>query len=199
MSKVLSIILSAVVLAVTHLLLLNFIESKKRRVPSQNLSKILKKDVENFEQDYDDDAMKNELLNYVQEMSSKNNTKTTLEMKPDTNKVEGANFYNKLSDADFGSNVFELDNFFKECTTNNCQFEPAPTEKNADKKEVAEPIVDKQSHESLYLSNTNDEKVEKSTLEKIQWKYDDERVMNGGEVFDGIFGYNSMDDQYALI
>ena len=41
MSKVLSIILSAVVLAVTHLLLLNFIESKKRRVPSQNLSKML--------------------------------------------------------------------------------------------------------------------------------------------------------------
>ena len=40
----------------------------------------------------------------------------------------------------------------------------------------------------MYLSNTNDEKVEKSTLEKIQLKYDDERVMNGGEVFDGIFG-----------
>ena len=57
--------------------------------------------------------MKNELLNYVQEMSEKNNTSTKLEIKPDTEKVEGSNFYNKLSVADFGDNVYELDRFSK--------------------------------------------------------------------------------------
>ena len=65
---------------------------------------------------------------------------------------------------------------------------------------VKEPsVVDRQSHESLYLSKTNDEKIQQSSLEKITWKYDDERVMNGGELFNGIHGYNSMDDQYSMI
>ena len=40
---------------------------------------------------------------------------------------------------------------------------------------------------------------EKPSLEKTQWKYDDERVMNGGEVFNGIFGYNSLEDNFATI
>ena len=39
----------------------------------------------------------------------------------------------------------------------------------------------------------------KPSLEKTQWKYDDERVMNGGEVFNGIFGYNSLEDNFATI
>ena len=131
--------------------------------------------------------MKNELLNYVQEMSEKNNTSTKLEIKPDTEKVEGSNFYNKLSVADFGDNVYELDRFFKECETGCCQFTPAPTEKMPEKMNVKEPsAVDRQSHESLYLSKTNDEKIQQSSLEKISWKYDDERVMNGGELFNGI-------------
>ena len=46
---------------------------------------------------------------------------------------------------------------------------------------------------------TQEKPKEENTLEKIQWKYDDERVMNGGEVFNGIFGYNSLDDNFATI
>tara|TARA_Y100001970_G_scaffold144845_1_gene177897 strand:+ start:1197 stop:1805 length:609 start_codon:yes stop_codon:yes gene_type:complete len=197
----LSILLSAVILGVTHLLLLNLIESNKRRVPSQNIAEFFKLGESDEEPEkYDDDDMKNELLNYVQEMSEKNNTSTKLEIKPDTEKVEGSNFYNKLSVADFGDNVYELDRFFKECETGNCQFTPAPTEKMPEKMSVKEPsAVDRQSHESLYLSKTNDEKIQQSSLEKITWKYDDERVMNGGELFNGIHGYNSMDDQYSMI
>ena len=197
----LSILLTAVILGVSHLLLLNLIESNKRRVPSQNIAEFFKLGESDEEPEkYDDDDMKNELLNYVQEMSEKNNTSTKLEIKPDTEKVEGSNFYNKLSVADFGDNVYELDRFFKECETGNCQFTPAPTEKMPEKMNVKEPnAVDRQSHESLYLSKTNDEKIQQSSLEKISWKYDDERVMNGGELFNGIHGYNSMDDQYSMI
>ena len=69
-----------------------------------------------------------------------------------------------------------------------------------EKMNVKEPnAVDRQSHESLYLSKTNDDKIQQSSLEKVSWKYDDERVMNGGELFNGIHGYNSMDDQYSMI
>ena len=157
----LSILLS-VILGVTHLLLLNLIESNKRRVPSQNIAEFFKLGESDEEPEkYDDDDMKNELLNYVQEMSEKNNT-SKLEIKPDTEKVEGSTFYNKLSVVDFGDNVYELDRFFKECETGNCQFTPAPTEKMPEKMSVKEPsVVDRQSHESLYLSKTNDEKFNK--------------------------------------
>ena len=75
----LSILLTAVILGVSHLLLLNLIESNKRRVPSQNIAEFFKLGESDEEPEkYDDDDMKNELLNYVQEMSEKNNTSTKL-------------------------------------------------------------------------------------------------------------------------
>ena len=184
MKQFLSVILTALVLIITHFLLLNFIELKKRRSPSQNIAKFLSLgNLEKFQPEIDSESMKNELLHYVQDIADKNNTTTKVEIEPATNKVEGSNFYNKLADSEFGNDEFGLDKYFKASDYSNCQFKPNPTEKMADKKDVVEekPVV------------------EKPTAEKTQWKYDDERVMNGGEVFNGIFGYNSLDDNFATI
>ena len=58
-----------------HLLLLNLIESNKRRVPSQNIAEFFKLGESDEESEkYNDDDMKNELHQTVQEMSEKNNT-----------------------------------------------------------------------------------------------------------------------------
>ena len=187
MKKFLSVVLSALILLITHFLLLNFIELKKRRSPSQNIAKFLSLgNLEEFQPEIDSESMKNELLNYVQDIAEKNNTTTKVEIKPATNKVEGSNFYNKLADSEFGNDEFGLDKYFKASDYSNCQFKPNPTENKAEIKKVAEPVVEEKPKEE-------------NTLEKIHWKYDDERVMNGGEVFNGIFGYNSLDDNYATI
>ena len=127
--------------------------------------------------------MKNELLNYVQDIADKNNTTTKVEIEPATNKVEGSNFYNKLADSEFGDDEFGLDKYFKASDYSNCQFKPNPTEKMADKKDVVEEKPLK----------------EKPSLEKTQLKYDDDLVMNGGEVFMIMFGCNSLEDNFATI
>ena len=67
--------------------------------------------------------MKNELLNYVQDIADKNNT-IKVEIEPATNKVEGSNFYNKLADSEFGDDEFGLDKYFKASDYSNCQFKP---------------------------------------------------------------------------
>ena len=41
--------------------------------------------------------------------------------------------------------------------------------------------------------------VRAKTVNNTTWQYENEKVMNGGELFNGIHGYNSMDDQYSMI
>ena len=122
MKQFLSVILTALVLIITHFLLLNFIELKKRRSPSQNIAKFLSLgNLEEFQPEIDSESMKNELLNYVQDIADKNNTTTKVEIEPATNKVEGSNFYNKLADSEFGDDEFGLDKYFKASDYSNCR------------------------------------------------------------------------------
>ena len=60
-------------------------------------------------------------------------------------------------------------------------------------------LVDKVSHEKLYLSSRNDNMVGAKTVENTTWKYENEKVMNGGELFSGVSGYNDMDGGYASV
>ena len=208
MGKLYTITLMAIIFTISHFMLLNAIDLKERAMPKKNIENFLnlvtKKapKAPKAPQVKKDDNMKNELLEYVNNLSSKNNTHTKITLKDATNKVEGNKFYNNLADSssEFKSNVTNIDDYFKDCLSGNCNFNPTPTQKNAEQKPVKKPEkVDKLSKESMYLSKTNDDKTQQASELKMQWSYDNEKVMNGGELFEGVMGYNLLDDQYALV
>ena len=140
--------------------------------------------------------MKNDLLEYVQNMGAERDTVTEVQIKPDTNVVHANSPGNKL--AAYGTEgTTDLNSFFDVQQKQACVFTEVPTGSKTQTAGVKTPeIVDKVSRESLYLSERSDNMVKAKTVDNTTWKYDNERVMNGGGIR-GVSGYSDMDDGYA--
>ena len=193
-------LLVLVLILIIHFLLKNVLKTRGNKVPQEDLEKFSGKckdekvvsEVENFE-------MKNDLLEYVQNMGSSKNTMVEVNMKPEVELVSPNHTYDKL--ASYGSEaVTDLNSFFNVSSRESCVFTEVPTGSKTSTAPVKEPeAVDRVSRESLYLSSRNDNMVKAKTLNETTWQYDNERVMNGGELFNGISGYNDGDSGYASV
>lgn len=193
-------LLVLILIFVVHFLIKNILKTRKNKVPQESLEKFVGKcknedklaEIENFE-------MKNDLLEYVQNMGSSKNTMVEVNMKPPVELVSPNNNYDKL--ASYGSEaVTDLNSFFNVSSRESCVFTEVPTGTKTSTAPVKTPeAVDRVSRESLYLSSRNDNMVKAKTLNETTWQYDNERVMNGGELFNGISGYNDGDSGYASV
>ncbi len=193
-----SVLLVLVIILVSHFLIKNVLKTRGSKVEEETFGNFFGKKEEE-ECGVEDFEMKNDLLEYVQNMGSERNTDVEITMKPPTEVVVANSPENKL--ASYGSeNVTDLNSFFQVQRNEACVFTEVPTGTKTNTVPVKMPeVVDKVSRESLYLSSRNDNMVKAQTLEKATWKYDNERVMNGGELFNGVSGYNDMDDGYASV
>ena len=132
-------------------------------------------------------------------MGESRNTEVDITMKQPVNIVQANSPSDKL--ASYGSHgTTDLNSFFDVQRKEACVFKEVPTGTRIQTEMVKAPeLVDKVSHETLYLSSRNDNMTGAHTVENATWKYDNEKVMNGGELFSGVSGYNDMDDGYASV
>ena len=196
-----SVLLVLTLIFIVHFLIKNVLKTRGNEVPEEDIESFLGKckgndtemsEKENFE-------MKNDLLEYVQNMGESRNTNVEITMKPPVNIVQANSPGDKL--ASYGSHgTTDLNSFFDVQRKEACVFQEVPTGTRVQTEMVKTPeLVDKVSHETLYLSNRNDNMVKAKTVENTSWQYDNEKVMNGGELFNGISGYNDMDSGYASV
>jgi hypothetical protein len=68
-------------------------------------------------------------------------------------------------------------------------------EENYAKKELEKTIIDKQSKQSCFLNENNQDFA---TINPDFWKYKDESPMNGGEISNGIVGFDTLNSDFAL-
>ena len=198
-----SVLLVLTLIFIIHFLIKNVLKTRGNQVPEEDIEAFLGKcskgaddeeisEKENFE-------MKNDLLEYVQNMGESRNTEVDITMKPPVNIVQANSPSDKL--ASYGSHgTTDLNSFFDVQRKEACVFKEVPTGTRVQTEMVQAPeLVDKVSHETLYLSNRNDNMVKAKTVENTSWQYDNEKVMNGGELFSGVSGYNDMDGGYASV
>jgi len=62
-------------------------------------------------------------------------------------------------------------------------------------KRIRKTIIDKQSNQSCFLNENNQEFA---TINPDFWKYKDESPMNGGEISNGIVGFDTLNSDFAL-
>ncbi len=198
-----SILLVLTLIFIIHFLIKNVLKTRGNQVPEEDIEAFLGKcskkaddeeisEKENFE-------MKNDLLEYVQNMGESRNTEVDITMKQPVNIVQANSPSDKL--ASYGSHgTTDLNSFFNVQRKEACVFKEVPTGTRVQTEMVKTPeLVDKVSNETLYLSNRNDNMVKAKTVENTNWQYDNEKVMNGGELFNGVSGYNDMDSGYASV
>ena len=194
-------ILVLVLILIIHFLIKNVLKTRDNAVPQESFETFSKckddkveevSEMENFE-------MKNDLLEYVQNMGAERNTDVEVSMKPAANVVVANTPGDKL--AAYGAETTtNLNSFFDVQRNEACLFTEVPTGSRTQTAGVKTPeLVDKVSRESLYLSARNDNMVRAKTVNNTTWQYENEKVMNGGELFNGISGYNDGDSGYASV
>lgn len=199
-----SVLLVLTLIFIIHFLIKNVLKTRGNQVPEENIEAFLGKCKGDLASDEElakkeDFEMKNDLLEYVQNMGDSRNTETEITMKPPVNVVQANSPSDKL--ASYGSSgTTDLNSFFSVKQNEACVFKEVPTGSRVQTEMVKAPeLVDKVSHETLYLSGRNDNMTGAHTVENTTWKYDNEKVMNGGELFGGVSGYNDMDAGYASV
>lgn len=112
--------------------------------------------------------MKKDLLEFLDENESiySENKQNNLNIK--NNSTEFDPLAKNQENADFSSNLSDLDKFF---------------EKNS----ICEPSS------QIELNTKNPKKCENNN----QWEYQDENIMNGGAIQDGLFGFDNIDSNWA--
>ena len=181
-----------ILILVVHFLIKNVLKTRKNAVPEEEFVQSLNLKEEEFE-------MKNDLLEYVQNMGAERNTEVDIKMKPETHAVMANSPTDNL--AQYGAETTtNLNSYFEIQQKEACIFTEVPTGTRTQTVAAAAPeVIDRVSKESLYLSKRNDNMVKSQTVENTTWQYDQEKVMNGGELFNGISGYNDMDSGYASV
>lgn len=149
----------------------------KEKLDDNNLTNT-ESDIENDSDDSIDlSKMKNELQNYIV-----NNKQIYKDNKDSV--VPNANCKTEAS-ADFNNDNGALSQYFKnQVNTNDILLYNEPKEKQV--------YID----ETPKINNKSKSALEQSDY---SWSYNDENIMNGGEIGDGLFGYDSLDGQYATL
>ena len=147
---------------------------------------------ENFEnnENYNEDNMNNELEEYIKNNNICNNEfdinkyndnkiyeiENIEEKTSPYNLLSNINVSNFCSDKNIGLQFFKknknkLNKFLKKNNVNKC---------------VQEPLIDNQNYNQYYIDSDK-------TISKDDVKYDDEKILNGGDFFNGIHGYTDSD------
>ena len=112
--------------------------------------------------------MKKDLLDFLDENESiySENKQSNLNIK--NNSTEFDPLSKNHENADFSSNLSDLDKFFEKNSI--CESSP-----------------------QIELNTKNSKKCENNN----QWEYQDENIMNGGAIHDGLFGFDNIDSNWA--
>ena len=197
---------SILIITILHFLIKNYLLSLKimnRKMQNNDIlekpvSKNIVMDIQNIEKDeinmenvenFNEESMKKELESYLEE-------ETAAEVISEENthpidKIQGSNSLDTLASANLINQDSDLDSYF--------QIEKHGENKHYFNKEMAQDIMPKDckkvdnSCKKPVTENVSTENV--STYN--EWVYDNENIMNGGEIFNGITAYDDMDGGYA--
>lgn len=145
----------------------------------KNEKKIIKEDFSNMKQDILSFLENN---NDIYNHDTKNSDNNELPSFDNKNMVETTNFSNKNTG---------LDNFFKNSDSTEYNYEQ-PKKKVT----IQEPQINLQTKEKIYIdSDTLDNP---SCVKPDVWKYQDENIMNGGEMSGGLTAWDNTDNGLAI-
>ena len=137
----------------------------------------------------DNENMEKQLLDYMKDNEDiyKDKTEIYLDNKPEE-KIKGSNQYNDYSAANFNSDNANLENYYEKVVDITKEIK-VPNQILDKKKQLKDPQI------SLTTQNK-----ENNGESEIIWEYKDENIMNGGEINNGLFGWDATTySQYASL
>tara|TARA_Y100001933_G_C18981665_1_gene556903 strand:- start:1202 stop:1807 length:606 start_codon:yes stop_codon:yes gene_type:complete len=132
------------------------------------------------ENSVDQEEMKKELMDLL-------NTENLYDVEENTSDKKG-----EVSTVTEDSNKKNLDKYFSQTVSND--FKNPLNEENSEKV-LKEADIDNQSKQSIYTSSNTADNT--SYFKNDNWVYKDESIMNGGEISNGVYGWDCNDDIYA--
>lgn len=191
-------------LIIKHILLRENIHKKIKFLQKEN-EPIFKNRIEDFistqedtqensisivKNELDTDNMEKQLLEYMDKNEDIYKQKTDIYLEPKEKEIvkPDANL-SDYSSSNFGNENMGLDKYYEKVVDISKEIH-VPNQMFPKKKEMKDPQINLNTKEPNNYQQDS----------KINWEYNDENIMNGGEITDGIYGWDSSTySQYASL
>ena len=192
-------------LVIKHILLRENIHKKIKVLQERENEPMLKNKIENFisvkeypqeksitivKDELDTDNMEKQLLEYMNKNEDIYKQKTDIYLEPkEKENVSPNSNLSDYSSSNFGNENIGLDKYYEKVVDISKEIH-VPNQMFPKQKEIKDPQINLNTKEpNNYQQNT-----------EINWEYKDENIMNGGEIIDGIYGWDSSTySQYASL
>lgn len=160
----------------------NFSNNKDSKSKNENLN--------------DMDTMKDDILSFLENNNDLYNNESNNDSPIDKNMNQELKLSHNYEKSDFsGISNSSLDSFFE---NNNLEgsIEYKDTNKNKKKSVIINPQIDLQTKEKIYVDDNTFDKS--SCIKPDIWKYQDENIMNGGQMEGGLTAWDNLDSGLAM-